>query len=116
MTTSFENKKELRFIITLGTGKFGSSSNNQIRLEGFRATVEIDKAGGMMMGTLRAQIYGVQQTDMNSITTLQWKFKFRRFGIRGEKALARAARDERREEGPALTFSPLIREGQARLG
>ena len=25
------------------------------------------------MGTLRAQIYGVQQTDMNSITTLQWK-------------------------------------------
>lgn len=73
MTTSFENKKELRFIITLGTGKFGSSSNNQIRLEGYRATVEIDKAGGMMMGTLRAQIYGVQQTDMNSITTLQWK-------------------------------------------
>jgi hypothetical protein len=73
MTTSFENKKELRFIITLGTGKFGSSSNNQIRLEGYRATVEIDKAGGMMMGTLRAQIYGVQQSDMNSITTLQWK-------------------------------------------
>ena len=71
--SSFENKKELRFIITLGTGKFGSSSNNQIRLEGYRATVEIDKAGGMMMGTLRAQIYGVQQTDMNSITTLQWK-------------------------------------------
>jgi hypothetical protein len=73
MTNSFENKKELRFIITLGTGKFGLSSNNQIRLEGYRATVEIDKAGGMMMGTLRAQIYGVQQSDMNSITTLQWK-------------------------------------------
>jgi hypothetical protein len=71
--SSFENKKELRFVITLGTGKFGSSSNNQIRLEGFRATVDIDKAGGMMMGTLRAQIYGVKQSDMNSITTLQWK-------------------------------------------
>ncbi len=75
MSNSFENKKELRFIITLGTGKFGSSSNNQIRLEGYRATVEIDKAGGMMMGTLRAQIYGVRQSDMNSITTLQWKPK-----------------------------------------
>jgi hypothetical protein len=71
--SSFENKKELRFVITLGTGKFGSSSNNQITLEGFRATVDIDKAGGMMMGTLRAQIYGVKQSDMNSITTLQWK-------------------------------------------
>jgi opacity protein-like surface antigen len=73
MSGSFENKKELRFIITLGTGKFGSSSNNQIQLEGFRSTVVIDKAGGMMMGTLRAQIYGVKQSDMNSITTLQWK-------------------------------------------
>ena len=40
MTNSFENKKELRFIITLGTGKFGSSSNNQIRLEGYRARAD----------------------------------------------------------------------------
>jgi hypothetical protein len=67
------SKKELRFIITLGTGKFGSSSNDQIILQGFRATADIDKAGGMMMGTLRAKIYGVKQDDMNSITTLQWK-------------------------------------------
>lgn len=73
MSSSFANKKELRFIITLGTGTFGSSTNNQIVLEGFRATVDIDKAGGMMTGTLRAQIYGVRQSDMNSITTLQWK-------------------------------------------
>lgn len=73
--SSFDNKKELRFIITLGTGTFGASSNNQITLEGFRATVDIDKAGGMMMGTLRAQIYGVFQSEMNSITTLQWKPK-----------------------------------------
>lgn len=28
-----------------------------------------------MMGTLRAEIYGVSQSDMNSITTLQWKPK-----------------------------------------
>jgi len=73
MPTSFANKKELRFLITLGTGKFGSSNNNQITLQGFRAVVDIDKAGGMMMGTLRAQIFGVSQSDMNAITTLQWK-------------------------------------------
>lgn len=70
--SSFDNKKELKFVITLGTGNFGSSSNNTITLQGFRAVVDIDKAGGMMMGTLRASIYGVSQSDMNSITTLQW--------------------------------------------
>jgi len=67
------NKKRLKFIITLGTGKFGASDNDQITLEGYRATADIDKAGGMMMGTLRARIYGVTQDDMNSITTLMWK-------------------------------------------
>jgi len=70
---SFSSKKELRFVITLGTGKFGSSNNDQMILQGFRALVDIDKAGGMMMGTLRAKIYGVSQADMNSATTLQWK-------------------------------------------
>lgn len=71
--SSFDNPKELRFVITLGTGTFGSTANNQITIEGFRASVTIDKAGGMMMGTLNAQIYGVSQSDMNSCTTLQWK-------------------------------------------
>ena len=70
---SFDNKKQLRFVITLGTGKFGSSNNDVVTLQGFRAIADIDKAGGMMMGTLRAKIYGVKQADMNSITTLQWK-------------------------------------------
>lgn len=71
--SSFSNKKQLRFTITLGTGKFGSSNNNRIVLEGFRSVVDINKAGGMMMGTLHAKVYGVRQQDMNSITTLQWK-------------------------------------------
>lgn len=75
MTTSYQNEKDLKFVITLGTGHFGSSDNNQITLQGFRAKVRIDKAGGMMMGTLRAQIFGVAQSDMNSCVTLQWKPK-----------------------------------------
>jgi hypothetical protein len=70
---SFDNKKQLRFVITLGTGKFGSSNNDTITLQGFRATADIDKAGGMMMGTLRSKIYGVKQADMNSVTTLMWR-------------------------------------------
>ncbi len=72
---SFTNPKELKFVITLGTGNFGSSNQNQITLEGFRARAKIDKAGGMQMGTLRAQIFGVSQSNMNSATTLQWKPK-----------------------------------------
>lgn len=70
---SFDSKKELRFVITLGTGKFGSSNNDTITLQGFRAIADIEKAGGMMMGTLRAKVFGVKQVDMNSVTTLQWK-------------------------------------------
>jgi baseplate hub protein gp41 len=69
LTQSFSNPKELKFVITLGTGSFGSSSANTITLQGYRAVAEIDKAGGMMMGTLRAQIYGVSQSDMNSSVT-----------------------------------------------
>lgn len=69
MATSFENKKALRFVITLGTGKFGSSNNDQITLQGFRASVDIDKAGGVQMGTLLAKIYGVSQSDMNTCTS-----------------------------------------------
>lgn len=70
---SFQTKNELKFVITLGTGKFGSSNNNQIILQGFRAIAEIDKAGGLQMGTLRAKIYGVAQSDMNNVTTLTWQ-------------------------------------------
>lgn len=70
---SFTNKKELKFVITLGTGKFGSSDNNQITLQGFRAQCLIDHAGGQMMGQLDAKIYGVSQEDMNHITTLRYK-------------------------------------------
>jgi hypothetical protein len=74
--SSFDNPKELRFVITLQTGTFGSSSANQLTLEGFRAAVTIDKGGGQMMGTLRAQIYGVSQSHINSATTLQFRPDF----------------------------------------
>jgi len=70
---SFDNKKQLRFIITLGTGVFGTGGFDTITLEGYRSTANIDKAGGMLMGTLSAKIYGLSQSDMNSATTLQWQ-------------------------------------------
>lgn len=70
---SFDNKKELRFVISLLTGTFGSSNANQITLEGLRASVTIENGGGNMSGVLSAQIWGVSPSDMASITTLRWK-------------------------------------------
>ncbi len=71
--SSFTNKKELKFVITLGGGNFGSSSNNTITLQGFRASVSIDRGGGAIGGTLRAQIYGVSQSNMNSCVTFPYQ-------------------------------------------
>ena len=74
MNNSFQNKKELRFVITLGNARtFQGGSANQITLEGYRAVVDIDRGGGMMAGTLNAQIYGVPQSDMNACVTYQYQ-------------------------------------------
>lgn len=67
------SRKQLKFVITMGTAKFDDKGSDRITLTGYRAIADIDKAGGMMMGTLRAKIYGVKQADMNTITTLQWR-------------------------------------------
>lgn len=71
--SSFNFKKKLRFVITLGISKFGTSNDDTITLEGYRSTVDVDKVGGVQMSSLTAKIFGVRQVDMNSITTLQWK-------------------------------------------
>ena len=64
------SKKDLKFVITLNTGNFGSSANNQITLQGFRATTKITNAGGQMAGQAEIKIYGVKQADMNQLTML----------------------------------------------
>ena len=74
--SSFQNVKDLRFVITLGnpSSSFssGGQSYNTITLQGLRASVYIDNAGGAMMGTLKAQIFGVTANDMNTLTSLLW--------------------------------------------
>jgi hypothetical protein len=73
--SSFQNIKALRFIFTLANGALfsaGDQSGNTITLEGLRASVYIDNAGGAMMGTLRAQIFGMTASDMNTLTSLLW--------------------------------------------
>ena len=73
--SSFANIKDLRFQITLGqpNASFpGQQGNNTITIQGLRAAVNIENAGGAMMGTLHAQIYGLQPTDMNTLTSTLW--------------------------------------------
>lgn len=71
---SFSNPKGLKFIISLGSTVFqtdaGPSNKNQIIITGLRAGVDIDKAAGMMNGTLKARIYGLGESQMHDITTL----------------------------------------------
>src|ERR1700722_13800810 len=72
--SSFENKKSLRFSITLeNSGASFTQGGNTIILEGFRATVEVQKAGGVQMNTLQARVYGVSQSDMNTLTSLTFQ-------------------------------------------
>lgn len=69
---SFSNKKQLRFIITLGDSKF-AGDNDTVTLQGFRASVHVDKAGGIQMSTLRARIYGISAADMTRLASFNWK-------------------------------------------
>lgn len=64
---SFENQKRLKFVITLGDGSFGDA--DRITLEGYRASINISNAGGLQMGQLSGNIYGMKVADMDAITS-----------------------------------------------
>ena len=66
---SFQNKKGLRFVITLGSEKFDDKEADQIVIEGFRASAVCENSGWVQMGQLRSEIFGLRQADMNKITS-----------------------------------------------
>jgi hypothetical protein len=74
MPQSFDNKKSLRISITPeNTGASFTQGGNTIILEGFRATVEVEKAGGVQMNSLQARVYGISQSNMNTLTSLTYQ-------------------------------------------
>lgn len=76
---SFANSKDIKFVITLANQKYFSSGGQKydtITLKGLRASVFINNAGGAMMGTLNAQIYGISAEDMNALTSPLWDVSF----------------------------------------
>lgn len=60
----------LQFTFALGEGTFGGGGSNQITVSGLRASVKVARSGGPAMGTLDAVIYGMTDSQMNSLTTL----------------------------------------------
>jgi hypothetical protein len=68
---SFKNRKQLRFVITLKTGTFGSSQNNVITLNNYRCEVEVTRKGGEI-ADLEAEIYGLKLEDMNTLTVVRY--------------------------------------------
>lgn len=73
--TSYENVKGLRFVFTLAIGSFSSGANT-LTVEGLRASANINNAGGAVLSTLRATIFGMTASDMNSVTTTKWDPSF----------------------------------------
>lgn len=75
--SSFANTKDLKFVFTLGSWMAPFATNgtnaNTITISGLRASVNIENAGGAMLGTLNAQIYGIPIGDINKLTSQQWK-------------------------------------------
>lgn len=73
---SFSNKKSIKAVITLASGTFGVSDNDQITLVGNRISADIKKVAGATMGTLQARIYGIPKIDMGSIFTTPFNAGF----------------------------------------
>jgi len=66
------NKKQIKYIISIPGREFTSSGSDTIEIIGFRSSCYIDHAGGQQLSTAQIQIFGISQSDMNAITTLNW--------------------------------------------
>ena len=70
---SFQHKKQLLFVMKLVNGTFSDKESNVIECQGFRASVDIDRAGGAIAGMANCRIYGLAQDDMNRLTSLKYQ-------------------------------------------
>lgn len=67
MTQTFA-KKILRTSLTLVGGSFGAGGNTAV-LEGFRASLEIEKGGHPSKNCAKIKIFGMKEDDMDALTT-----------------------------------------------
>lgn len=72
MTSSF-TRKQLRVTFTFADGSaFNSVGNDTLVLEGLRVILNVQSAGATFRCAARIQIFGMLQSDMNSLTQLSW--------------------------------------------
>ena len=64
-------KRIIKFVFDMGTsgGVFADGTTNK-PIQGYRASVEISRAGGQSMSECHAKIFGLSQDDMNQLTKL----------------------------------------------
>lgn len=63
-------QRQITVTFSLGQGSFGNSGQNTVKLSGLRISAKIVKAGGPSMSTLQMQVYGMQLSQMNQLSTL----------------------------------------------
>lgn len=63
-------ERNIDVTFALGTGSFGDSGSNETTLTGLRVSTKIVLAGGMAMGQLQMQVYGMTFDMMNKLSTL----------------------------------------------
>jgi baseplate hub protein gp41 len=62
--------KAIDITITLGTGTFGQSGSNTVKLSGLRVVASIAKSGFPAMDKAEVRVYGVTPDIMNTVSTL----------------------------------------------
>lgn len=63
-------KKQIDITITLGTGEFGQTGQNTVKLSNLRVIASINKSGMPSMDKCVLRVYGVQPSVMNAVSTL----------------------------------------------
>jgi hypothetical protein len=63
-------ERAISVTITLGTGTFGETGFNAVKLSGLRVLCTIQKGGMPSMDQAEIRVYGVQPSIMNAVTTL----------------------------------------------
>lgn len=72
MSTSF-TKKIITVNLTLASGNFDGTNSNTVSLSGLRVDCRIEKGGHPTKNKARVKIYGMEESQMNRLTSLAFK-------------------------------------------
>ena len=102
-------KKQLEFVITLGSGAYGDTVSDTVTVSGGRASVNVASVGGTAQGTAQIAIFGLAWDTMNRLTRIG--------AVNLQAAGANIITVSAGDEGTALStiFSGLIFQGYAAM-